>query len=223
MEEIQEESLPNGTAFYVSAQHPVQTDGILLAQFARVNKHMRVCDLCSGCGIIPLFWLDSPDAPSKSYALELLESGVRLMRRTCERNPALADRFFPMQGDLRALPEYLAAGGFDVVSCNPPYTRQGAGRVPSGARQTARHERDCSLEDVCNAAGRLLRHGGRFYICQRPQRMADVFSAMRAHGIEPKRMQLVQGARGRAPFLFLLEGVRGGKSTLEVLPVAYTG
>ena len=41
----------------------------------------------------------------------------------------------------------------------------------------------------------------------------------RQKGLEPKRLRLVQQRPGKAPFLFLLEGRRGGKPGLTVEPV----
>lgn len=48
-------------------------------------------------------------------------------------------------------------------------------------------------------------------MCQRPERLSDVISSMRAHNIEPKRLRFVQQRPGKAPKLFLIEGRRGGK------------
>ena len=48
------------------------------------------------------------------------------------------------------------------------------------------------MQGVCAAAGKLLRTGGRLCICQRPERLADLICSMRAHRIEPKRVQAVR-------------------------------
>ena len=41
----------------------------------------------------------------------------------------------------------------------------------------------------------------------------------RQYGLEPKRLRLVQQRTSKAPFLFFLEGRRGGKPGLTVEPV----
>ena len=91
-----------------------------------------------------------------------------------------------VQGDLRRAP--FPAGEFDLVVSNPPYFPVGSGT--SGG--TARSEEQCSLTELCAAASRLTRNGGRFALCHRPERLVDLFVALRAAGLEPKRIQLLQ-------------------------------
>lgn len=101
----------------------------------------------------------------------------------------------------------------DVVTCNPPYKSGGRGILSETASdpQIARHETLCTIGDICTAAARLLKYGGRLCICQRPERLPDVMEAMRQNDIEPKRLRFVQQREHTAPWLFLLEGRRGGK------------
>ena len=65
---------------------------------------------------------------------------------------------------------------------------------------------------------RQLRYGGRFCLCHRPERLADVICALREAGLEPKRLRLVQQRPASAPWLLLAEGRRGGKPGLRVEP-----
>ena len=69
---------------------------------------------------------------------------------------------------------------------------------------------------VLSAAGYLVRPGGRFALCGRPERLADLLEETRRAGLEPKRLQLVCHDRRHPPFLTLLECVRGGRPGLEV-------
>ena len=71
-------------------------------------------------------------------------------------------------------------------------------------------EQSAGLADFCAAAGGLLRNGGRFALCHRPERLADLFAALRASGLEPKRMKLV------SPKLVLLESVKQGRPGLHI-------
>ena len=52
----------------------------------------------------------------------------------------------------------------------------------------------------------------------RADRLAEIFTALSNRGIEPKRMQLVSGKANDKPYLVLVEGTKGGKHGLEVLP-----
>ena len=82
----------------------------------------------------------------------------------------------------------------------------------------ARHETHCTLDDIARAASLLLRSGGRFCICLRPERLCDAMHAMRCYRLEPKRLRLVAKNSESAPWLCLLEGRRDGKSGLQILP-----
>lgn len=66
------------------------------------------------------------------------------------------------------------------------------------------------------AAARLLKFGGRFCLCQRPERLCDVLTLLRQQGLEPKRVRFVQQRPGSAPWLFLCEGKKGAKPFLQV-------
>lgn len=64
----------------------------------------------------------------------------------------------PYLTDLRTFRE--GEGQFDVCACNPPYFTAGPQSTDAG-RATARHETDCTLEDVCACGFRLLKDGGK--------------------------------------------------------------
>ena len=117
----------------------------------------------------------------------------------------------------------MPLGSFDIVACNPPYKISGGGITnPENAKLVARHESECTLDDVCRCGSSLLQFGGRLCICQRPERLADAMEAMRKYSVEPKKLRFVQQRKSKAPKLFLLEGRRGGKrGFLEVMPTLF--
>ena len=211
------ESLGEGLSIAVSPAHKFGTDAFLLADFAQVRRGETACDLGTGCGIIPLLWMGGEYRPAVAYGVELQEEGAALLRETAARN-GLEGRVVPVEGDLRD-PKLLPADSCTLVTCNPPYQRADHGILsPDQSRRTARHEVACSLEEVCAAAARLLKFGGRFCPCQRPQRLPDTLEAMRRAGLEPKRLQMVHQRPDKAPWLFLCEGKKGSRPFLQVLP-----
>ena len=76
-------------------------------------------------------------------------------------------------------------------------------------------------ETLCQAAGRLARTGGRFALVYRPERLAELFAALAAARLEPKRMQLLAYDRRKPPYAVLVEAVKDGGPGLEGLPVHY--
>lgn len=217
MAEVQWEDI-GGIRVAVTPQHKFGTDAFLLAHFSGVRKGEKVCDLGTGCGIIPLLWLRGQSGPRVAYGVELQRQGVEQLWQSIREN-ALDGRLYPIHQDLNALGGILQKGSFDLVSCNPPYKAGGTGLLnPANAKRTARHETDCTLTDVCAAGASLLRFGGRLCLCQRPERLPDVLEAMRRAGVEPKRLRFVQQHAHTAPWLFLVEGSRGGRPFLKVEP-----
>lgn len=213
---IRWEALGPGLHLCVSREHTFGTDALLLSDFAAPRKKDIVCDLGSGCGIVPALWFRNPEqGPEKAWALELQPEAVALMERSIKEGGLPPGRFVPVQGDLRELP--LGKGSCDLVTCNPPYYPAASGAASAqAARCMARHETTCTLEDACKAAAFLLHLGGRFCLCHRPERLAEVFQKMQAQGMEPKRLRFVQQKPEKPPRLFLLEGRLGGKASLRV-------
>ena len=221
MTNIHLEPLGNGMEIFVSDSYHFSTDTILLADFSQPANGKRCADLGTGCGTIPLLWLKRADR-LRVTAVELQEDACSLLQRSISHNH-LEEQLTVLHADLRALKGVLPFGAFDTVVCNPPYKPGGSGILnPEDAKTLARHEAACTLDDVCQSAAALLQFGGRFCICQRPERLPDVTESMRRFGIEPKRLRLVQQRRTKAPKLFLLEGRRGGKRVfLDVLPTLF--
>lgn len=211
------EKLSEYISVCITPEHRFGTDAFLLASFASPRKKDTVCDLGTGCGIIPLLMLRDC-SPRLTYAVDIQQQAIEQLKDSL-RISGLEGKIIPRLADLKEL-DSLPAGAFDVVTCNPPYKAGGAGILSElAAEQIARHEVLCTMEDVCNAAARLLKYGGRLCLCQRPERLADVISAMRAADIEPKRLRFVAKTPSSAPWLFLLEGKKGSKPFMQVEPV----
>lgn len=198
----------------VSKEHIFGTDAVLLSSFANIRKKDRACDLGSGCGIIPLLWCKGETGAITAVeiqkkACDQLESSLRLN--------SLEERVRVVNCDLRALNGVLPFGEFDLVTMNPPYKKVGAGiESASKSDKIARHETMCSLDDCCEAASKLLRFGGRFCLCHRPERLSDVIESLKRFKLEPKRLRLVCKNENTAPWLFLIEGRLGANSFLTV-------
>lgn len=217
MSSCKNENLGAGITAVISGAHGFGTDAILLAHFAAPKKNDKACDLGAGCGIIPLLWCRDSRA-ARITAVEIQAGACEQVRRAVEIN-RLSGRIEIVNADLRELKGILPAGAFDLVTMNPPYKAKGAGRASKDeAGLIARHEVMCTLEEAAAAAAGLLKFGGRFCLCHRPERLCDVFAAMRAAGIEPKRLRMVAQKNGKAPWLILAEGRKGGKPGLIIEP-----
>ena len=200
----------------VSGVHKFGTDAFLLSDFAAPRRKDLCCDLGTGCGIIPLLWFRD-DPPRLCYGVDVQKQAIMQLEQSVQKN-GLEGRLIPLLADLKEL-SALPCGQLDLVTCNPPYKARGSGILSeTDAEQIDRHEVLCTIEDVCEAAARLLRFGGRLCLCQRPERLCDTLYAMRRAGLEPKRVRFVQQQPHTAPWLFLVEGKKGSKPYMTVEP-----
>ena len=171
--EKRDELWPRGPCFYYdTALFPPGTDSFCLAYFARPSRSDTVCDLGSGIGLLGTLLL----ARQESLFIENVEisaPAAALARKTFAEN-GWADRAAFHEGALRDVSVLPKAGSVDYVISNPPYFPAGSGESAKGeARQIAREETACTLDDVCAAAQRVLRYGGRFTLVHRAERLAD--------------------------------------------------
>ena len=185
---------------------PLGGDALALGAFASVRPGWRVCDLGAGSGALLLLLARRADRLALT-GVEVDPLSAQTARNNLESNGLAGE---VVAGDLRTAP--LPAGGFDLVVSNPPYFPVGSGK--SGG--PARSEEFCSLAELCAAASRLVKNGGRFALCHRPERLVDVLCALRSCRLEPKRLKLAAHGPGHPPSLLLVEAVKQGRPGLTV-------
>lgn len=208
------EKLTDKITVCASSDHRFGTDAFLLADFSGYRQKDMVCDLGTGCGIIPLI-MQKRLPPRITYAVDIQDEAIKQLRLGMEKSEIT--QIVPICADLRELWNGAPLGRFDLVTCNPPYKAANTGfKSVIDAQKIARHEIMCNIDDVCGAAERLLKFGGRFCVCNRPERLSDVIFAMKNHNLEPKRLRFVSKNPDEAPWLFLIEGKKGSKPFMKV-------
>ena len=206
------ETLHRGTKVCINKEHRFGTDAMLLSGFCRPRRDEMAVDLCSGCGIVSLRWHDLGHR-GECKAVELDPAASGLLQQAIDLQPE-AKHILVHNGDLNKLPY---EGKYHVVAANPPYFTGGF-ISPKAARATARHEGGCTLEQVVAAAFRCLRDGGRFAICNRPERLAETCRILSQAGLEPKRLVFAKQTPAHAPWLFVLEAQKNRKPGLRFEP-----
>lgn len=187
------------------------TDALLLAGYIDSGGG-RALEIGGGTGIISLLLLSRGKFDSVDV-LEVQEDFAELSERNAERN-SLSDRMRVICADVR---EFEAQKQYDAVFTNPPYMKTNTGKANAVSRKNvARHEVNGDIEDFLKAAKRLLKYGGKFYAVYRPDRLSDLFAAMRSADIEPKRLTLVHADVKSTPSMVLVEGRAGGGVGLRV-------
>lgn len=207
----------NGPRFAQAEHFKLGTDTVLLADFVKLSGTKRGIDLGCASGALGLLLLTRLEKLHMT-GLEIVPEAAELARMNMAENQ-FEGRSEIICGDIREHRSLFRTGSFDLVVSNPPYFPVERGfQSPDAGRAGARGEALCSMENICAAAGFLLKTGGTFCLVHKPERMAELFSTMSRHGLEPKRLRMVCHKAGSAPNLILVEGRRGGKPGLKVEP-----
>ena len=192
------------------------SDAVTLANFAKIKKGDKVCDFCSGSGIIAIL-LSAKNEPSEIYAVEIQNEMFELLQKNIELNNV--ENIKPILGDVKEFSKHIPAGSVDVVVCNPPYKKKGASfHNENQVVATARHEIKLDLLGLLESVKRVLRFGGRFYISHDANRSAELLAKLKAFELEPKRMFFAQPSPQKNATLVFVEATRGGREGVEVLP-----
>ena len=190
------------------------TDSVLLAAFAQAKQKERVADLGAGTGIIAI--LLQARTGAELTAIEIQPEQCDMARRSVVMN---GQPITVIEADMRS-PELAGLKRFDAAVCNPPYYPAGHGRISAkgqeGFEGAATHELYCTMEEVAASAARLIKYGGRFYMCCPASRLSEAFCALAANKLEPKRMRLVASKAEKEPYLALIEAKKGAAPGLRI-------
>jgi tRNA1(Val) A37 N6-methylase TrmN6 len=192
------------------------SDAVLLSKFARVKKGDIVADFCSGSGIVGLHLYGLNDEKIDNVTLfELQKPLYELSIKSIEYNK-LTDKFTAVNCRVQDIDsEYN--GKFSLITCNPPYMEKGRGFVDEKeCIAICRSEVMLTLDQLVLSISRALKFGGRVNMVHRADRLTDIICTFKKYNIEPKRLQFVSGA-DKKPYLLLVEGVKGGKSGIDIL------
>lgn len=192
-------------------------DALLLADFLTCYDNEKIVDLGTGSGVIALIL--AYRHPSLSITgVEIQRGMIDRACRNVEQN-RFRGRVTIQQADVRNIRDAFSPESFAAVVCNPPYGRVASGRIsPDTERKIARHEIAAGLADFLQAGAYLLPIKGRMAVVYPALRVVDLLQSMRHVNLEPKRLRMVHSFAGANAALVLAEGVKGGRSGIEVLP-----
>ena len=191
-------------------------DALLLAHFMTCRRSENIADLGTGNGVIALIlaYLHS------SLSITGVETQLSMIDRA-SRNVRLnefQERVTITQADVANIQKTFSPESFAAVVCNPPYRRTTSGRIsPNAEKKVARHEIAAGLADFLRAGAYLLPIKGRMALVYPALRVVDVVQSMRNVNLEPKRLRMVYSFADTKAVLVLTEGVKGGRSGIEVL------
>jgi tRNA1(Val) A37 N6-methylase TrmN6 len=198
--------------------HRVGHDAALLAAACPAAPGETVVDLGAGVGAVGL-----AIAARVAVNVLLVESEpalVALARENVRRN-GLDGRVAVVEADVTAPPQTRRTAGLgpetaDHVVSNPPFYAPGVSRVPDAKRKA--HVADPgTFEAWMRSAVSILRHGGRLTLIHRPEALPRLFDAVDGR-LGDLRLLGIHAAPGRAALRILLQGTRGRRGGLRLLP-----
>lgn len=193
------------------------SDAVILSKFASFKKGDVVADFCSGSGIVGIHYY-ALNKNVKSVDLIEIQSELSLLSQKSVDENGLNDIFTVINKPIQELPKETN-GYYSLILCNPPYKKAGSGEINGDIKiAMCRHEVTVTQEEIVEISAKKLKHGGRLCMCQRTERFLDLVTKMVSVGLTPSRIQFVVTKAGGAPYLFLIEGVKGVKPQLKILP-----
>lgn len=195
------------------------SDSVILANFISLKKNDVCAEIGTGCGVISIL-LSAKNEFSKITAFEIQEKMASLAQKNVKLNN-LEDKIQIICDDICNFSQYFKSETFDVVFSNPPYMKSGKNKNINHVRDKARHDDSLSLENLCYYASKMLKFGGKFYVVYSAERSVELLATLKKNNLEPKRMFFTQNGKGKV-VLIVVEGVKGGKSGVKVLPELVT-
>ena len=207
----------NGLKIYQDDElYRFTSDAVVLTKFASNRKGDVVADFCSGSGIVGLHYYALNPSVKSVDLIEIQKELAELSKKSVTLN-GLDDKFTVINTPIQELSsEYN--GKYSLILCNPPYKKANSGEVNLSQKiAMCRHEVTVTQKEICLAAYKKLKHGGRFCICQRTERLVELISDLQSVGLNPTRIQMVTGKTGGTPYLVMIEAFKGVSPQVKVL------
>ena len=198
------------------------------------SSPLRICDFCAGSLPVPLIMYAKRKIflgeNVKFTAFEIDEEQVALCNKSILYNKENVEDAKNIDEDITVYNDDIKNifndrkkykcmyETFDMITCNPPYTKEGSGIVNmSDKKIVARHEVFITFEEICRAASLLLKSNKKFYIVHHTERLTELSEILKANSFEIKKIQFVYPKVDKPSTLCLIEAVKNAKSGLKVL------
>lgn len=194
------------------------SDAVILANAVKMKKGQKVCDLGTGSGIIPIL-ITAKNEGTTAVGIELQTCQVDMATRSIAYNN-MQDKVQVIHGDIKNARKIFGSGVFDAVVSNPPYWEVGTGdmKVSSGIA-SSRFEVTITLEEIIKSASEIVKFGGKVYVINKAERLAEMICLMNKYKIEPKKITTVFRKDNAPADTVIVEGALGGKKGVKVYSI----
>ncbi len=189
------------------------SDSVILANFLKIKPNESAVEIGGGCGVVSIL----ATAKNRVKTIKIFEIQEKL-QKLCEKNIILNN----LGGILELIPDdvknfrkYFEIGSYDVVFSNPPYFS--IDKTVDSVRKFARQEVFLTLADLVKTSAQILKFGGRLYLTYPASRLCELVFECEKNNIKLKRMFFTENGKGVVN-LIVVEGVKGGKNGVKILP-----
>ena len=193
-------------------------DSVILAHFAYqfIKPNKIIADLGSGNGVLSLL-LSKKVNPKEIVAFEKQPTIAEMATRSVSLNH-LENIIQVKNVDICDLKNEQYVKKFDVIITNPPYKKEATGiNSKNDMRQIARFETTADIDKWFQISNYILKDTGSIYMCYRPERLTEAFSAMRKNNFEPKEIRFVHSKLESESKLVLIRATKNGNAFLKIL------
>ena len=188
------------------------SDAVSLANFVKVKKNGVLIDLCSGSGVIGIL-CNAKNLIRKVYMVELQKNMADMCKKTLEYNKI--NNIEVLNRPLQGVAENFKGVNVDVIVCNPPYFKKEEKTCVNKEIAIARQEIEVSLEEVIKESSKILKDGGRFYLCHKISRLAEIFLLLKQYKLEPKELKILSDSKNDESIL--IKAVKMGEVGLRLV------
>lgn len=191
----------------VQEQTPMKvgTDGVMIAAWAGRENHERILDIGSGTAVTTLIAAQRFQT-AKVVGIEANELAVKESRENAGNSP-FSDRVEIIHCKLQS---YRDLDKFDLILCNPPYFADSL-KCPDKGRTDARHDDGLTLEQLIEAADKLLKQNGLFAMGYPAEREKQVLCQAEKTGFKLERIVRVRGTETGQVRRILVEFSKNGE------------
>ncbi|MEA4833327.1 tRNA1(Val) (adenine(37)-N6)-methyltransferase [bioreactor metagenome] len=210
-----DEICPGHSIYQYSDGFSYGTDAVLLTAFTRFKPGASGAELGTGTGVIPVL-LCVYRRPKKIYSFEIQSKYASVAAENAGMND-FSNIIEVIEGDYLDASRHIPLTGLDFVVSNPPYMKSTSGYLNAGSdKLIARHEIKADIYGTCLSASKLLKNGGELFMVYRPDRMSELFAALKAARLEPKELVPVETRPREAPKLILCRAKKDALPSMKL-------
>jgi tRNA1(Val) A37 N6-methylase TrmN6 len=191
----------------------VAIDPVLLAAAVPADADARVLDAGAGTGAAALCL--AVRVPGCQVVGIELQPALQQIAAANVADNALGSRVEILPGDLT---ELSFAESFDHVMTNPPYLAANRATSPSHQERARAHVEGTALDAWIGACARMLAPGGTLTLIHRAERLAEILATLAGSLGALTVFPLWPGPRGKPAKRVLVQGRKGSRAPLVLLP-----